>query len=116
MSCINQCAIALRTQSEVIDYRQDGSGVTATLSGGERVAGAALTGAEGLWSDISIRLLGDGPPQVLGHTIYRSVIPTEHIARGAALERSHAVGRSKIPHLPLTAAGLEDVQPRRHHP
>jgi len=43
------------------------------------VAGAALIGADGLWSRIRRQVVGDGMPRVSGHTTYRSVIPTERM-------------------------------------
>jgi salicylate hydroxylase len=61
----------------VVDYVQDGGSVTAILADGERVAGRALVVADGLWSSVRNRVVGDGAPRVSGHTTYRSVIPTE---------------------------------------
>jgi len=78
-ACREHPLITLRTASEVTDYEQDGSGVTALLADGERVAGTALIGADGLWSNIRRRVVGDGAPRVSGHTTYRSVIPTEQM-------------------------------------
>ena len=69
--------IELRTSSEIVDYAQDGRSVTATLASGDTVTGAALIGADGLWSNIRKKVVGDGMPRVSGHTTYRSVIPTE---------------------------------------
>lgn len=69
--------IELRTHSGVEQYEQDGSSVTAILSGAEQVKGTALIGADGLWSNVRSQLAADGPPRVSGHTTYRSVIPTE---------------------------------------
>jgi salicylate hydroxylase len=71
--------IELCTSSEVVDYEQDGSHVTAVLRNGERILGGALIGADGLWSVVRKRVIGDGAPKVSGHTSYRSVIPTEHM-------------------------------------
>ncbi len=71
--------VELRSGAEVIDYDQDAGSVTAILADGERVRGRALIGADGLWSNIRKRVIGDGPPRVSGHTTYRSVIPTEEM-------------------------------------
>lgn len=68
--------VELRSGAEVIDYDQDPQGVTAILADGDRVRGRALIGADGLWSNIRKRVIGDGAPRVSGHTTYRSVIPT----------------------------------------
>ncbi len=38
-----------------------------------------LIGADGIRSAVRARLVGDGRPQVSGHTIYRSVIPMERV-------------------------------------
>ncbi len=71
--------IELRTSSEVVGYKQDGSVVSALLADGSRVAGAALIAADGLWSNVRKQVVGDGPPRVSGHSTYRSVIPTERM-------------------------------------
>src|SRR6185312_6181012 len=57
----------------------DGNTVTARLANGETVSGAALIGADGLWSNVRQQVVGDGAPRVSGHTTYRSVIPTEQM-------------------------------------
>ncbi len=75
-ACRDNPRITLRTSSEVTGYAQDESAVRAHLASGETVTGAALIGADGLWSRIRRQLVGDGPPRVSGHTTYRSVIPT----------------------------------------
>ncbi len=78
-ACRDSRLIALRTRSAVDRYDQDGDGVTVTLRSGERVAGAALIGADGLRSRIRAQLVGDGEPRVSGHTTFRSVIPAERM-------------------------------------
>jgi salicylate hydroxylase len=78
-ACREHPLIRLRTASEVVDAAQDGAQVEAILADGTRVEGAALIGADGLWSRLRARVVGDGPPRVSGHTTYRSVIPTEHM-------------------------------------
>ena len=78
-ACRESPHVTLRTSAEVVGYGQDGSGVTARLATGETVTGAALIGADGLWSAVRRQVVGDGPPRVSGHTTYRSVIPTERM-------------------------------------
>jgi 3-hydroxybenzoate 6-monooxygenase len=78
-ACQDHPLVDLHTSSEVADYEQDGSSVTAMLGNGERVTGSLLIGADGLWSKIRKRVVGDGAPRVSGHTTYRSVIPTEEM-------------------------------------
>ena len=75
-ACRADSRIALRVDSEVIGYEQDGDGVAARLTSGEIVKGAALIGADGLWSNVRRQVVGDGAPRVSGHSTYRSVIPT----------------------------------------
>jgi 2-polyprenyl-6-methoxyphenol hydroxylase-like FAD-dependent oxidoreductase len=76
-ACRDSDLIVLRTGCEVVGYDQDDTAVTAGLASGETVRGAVLIGADGLWSNIRKRIVGDGPPRVSGHTTYRSVIPTD---------------------------------------
>ncbi len=77
--CRDHALIALRTSADVQGYDQDGGGVVAQLANGESVAGAALIGADGLWSNVRRLVTADGAPRVSGHTTYRSVIPTERM-------------------------------------
>jgi 2-polyprenyl-6-methoxyphenol hydroxylase-like FAD-dependent oxidoreductase len=76
-ACKDNGRVDLRVSSKVSRYEQTGQAVTVTLASGDRVSGAALIGADGLWSSIRAQLVGDGAPIVSGHTTYRSVIPTE---------------------------------------
>lgn len=76
-ACREHPLVALRTGAEVVRYDQDGDTVAAFLADGEAVRGAALIGADGLWSRVRTQLVSDGAPRVSGHTTYRSVIPTE---------------------------------------
>jgi len=76
-ACKDHPRITLTVNAEVESYCQDADGVTAILASGEQIAGVALLGADGLWSNVRRQVLGDGAPRVSGHTTYRSVIPTE---------------------------------------
>jgi salicylate hydroxylase len=75
-ACRDNPMIGLQSASEVADYANEGDAVSAVLADGSRVAGRALIGADGLWSKVRRRVIGDGKPRVSGHTTYRSVIPT----------------------------------------
>ncbi len=78
-ACRDSPLVDLRTAAEVTGFEQDGSGVRGTLASGETIAGAALIGADGLWSKVRAQVVGDGAPRVTGHTTYRSVIPTDRM-------------------------------------
>ena len=78
-TCREHDLIELHPNSEVLDYEQDGVSVTVHMANGDTVSGRALIGADGLWSNIRKRVVGDGAPRVSGHTTYRSVIPTEQM-------------------------------------
>jgi 2-polyprenyl-6-methoxyphenol hydroxylase-like FAD-dependent oxidoreductase len=78
-ACRDSELIDLRVSSEVTGYDQDGTSVTAHLTGGGRVSGSLLIGADGLWSNVRKQVTADGAPRVSGHTTYRSVIPTEEM-------------------------------------
>lgn len=103
-ACEDSDLVDLRTSSEVVGYEQDGSGVTATLAGGETVNGIALVGADGLNSNIRRQLVGDGEPRVSGHTTYRSVIPTEQMPEELRWNAAVLWGGPKchIVHYPLS--------------
>jgi 3-hydroxybenzoate 6-monooxygenase len=78
-ACRNDPKITLRTGCAVTGYEQDGATVTVNLFSGEEVTGSMLIGADGLWSRVRQKVVGDGAPRVTGHTTYRSVIPTEQM-------------------------------------
>lgn len=102
-ACREHPLVALRTRAEVVRYAQEGGTVAAMLADGEAVRGAALIGADGLWSRVRDQLVGDGRPRVSGHTTYRSVIPTEHMPEGLRWNAATlwAGPRCHIVHYPL---------------
>ena len=77
-ACRESDLIELRTGAGVLGYEQDGSSIRVHHAKGSEI-GAALIGADGLWSNIRKQVVGDGAPRVSGHTTYRSVIPTEQM-------------------------------------
>ena len=78
-ACIANPLVEVRTNSEVVGYDSSGDTTFAVLKSGDKVAGAGLVGADGLWSRIRAQLVGDGAPRVTGHSTYRSVIKTEEM-------------------------------------
>jgi 3-hydroxybenzoate 6-monooxygenase len=78
-ACRSVASITLRTNSGVESFAQDESGVTAKLKSGEQLKGAALIGADGLWSGIRQTIVGDGKPRVSGHIAYRAVLKKEDV-------------------------------------
>jgi salicylate hydroxylase len=71
--------ITLRTGAKVESFEQDAGGVRVKLTGGEVVEGAALVGADGLWSRVREAIVGDGKPRVSGHIAYRAVLRREEV-------------------------------------
>ena len=78
-ACKTSELIKIKTSAEVVNYQQDNTGVTVILKNDERVNGCVLIGADGLWSNVRRKLVGDGAPLVSGHTTYRSVIPYDRM-------------------------------------
>src|SRR5947208_10083763 len=84
-ACRSSDLITLRKAQKVVAVEDRRDGVTVRTEAGESFAGAALVGADGLWSTIRQIVIGDGKPTVAGHITYRAVLPTtevpEHLRR-----------------------------------
>jgi 3-hydroxybenzoate 6-monooxygenase len=78
-ACKTLSKVKLRTNAGVASFTQDSASVTATLKSGEQLRGAALLGADGLWSGIRQAIVGDGKPRVSGHIAYRAVLKKEDV-------------------------------------
>jgi 3-hydroxybenzoate 6-monooxygenase len=78
-ACRAQAHVTLRTNSKVESFTQTASTVHAKLASGETLTGAALIGADGLWSKIRSHIVGDGKPRVSGHIAYRAVLKKEDV-------------------------------------
>ncbi|MES2639963.1 MAG: FAD-dependent monooxygenase [Myxococcota bacterium] len=88
----------------VEDVRQDADGVTAVLSDGREVHGAALVGADGIHSAVRRALFGELAPRYAGYTCWRGVAPPNVVVPpGCTTERWGAGRRFGI--VPLGAAG-----------
>ena len=71
--------ITLRTEARLESFEQTADSVRVRLASGETLPGAALIGADGLWSKVREAVVGDGKPRVSGHIAYRAVLKSEDI-------------------------------------
>ena len=107
-ACRASPLIALHTGQTVVDYAGDGTHVTVRTEEGARFEGAALVGADGLWSRVRARVVGDGKPRVAGHIAYRAVLPIEKAPAHARVMRVTlwAGPRIHLVHYPLRRGEL----------
>jgi salicylate hydroxylase len=80
-ACRAEPSLVLETGVTLADIAEDDAGVTAVLEGGGTRRGAALVGADGLWSRVRGWLLDDGKPVATGHVACRAVLPMEAVPR-----------------------------------
>lgn len=74
-ACRAQSSVRLLTQQKLASFEDDGQQVKVTTETGDVHSGRALIGADGLWSKVRERIVGDGKPCVAGHIAYRAVLP-----------------------------------------
>jgi 3-hydroxybenzoate 6-monooxygenase len=77
-ACRRHPWITLRPGTAVTGYEHDGGGV-AVRTAGEPIPATALIAADGVHSAVRAQLVGDGAPEVVGITVYRTVIPMERV-------------------------------------
>ncbi len=70
-----QSGVTLSVDSEVTGFTQQDDGVTLKITGDRALRGDLLVGADGLWSQMRLQLLNDGPTQNTGHLAYRAQVP-----------------------------------------
>ena len=78
-ACKAQPQVRLSVNHKVTGFEDTGEGVRVFTEDGATHEGAALVGADGLWSLVRQQLVGDGKPRVSGHIAYRAVLPTEEV-------------------------------------
>lgn len=66
--------VALHTGEAVVDHADHADGVAVTTAAGRRWTADALLAADGVWSRIRERMLGDGRPTFSGHLAYRGLV------------------------------------------
>lgn len=75
-ACRKSNRIRLDASQKVVKVDETDGGVAITTESGKDYRGAALIGADGLWSTIRQMIVGDGKPKPAGHITYRAVLPT----------------------------------------
>jgi salicylate hydroxylase len=65
----------------VTGFELQSIGVSVELDGGERIAAAALIGADGVSSNVRKRIVGDGDPLPAGAIIFRATIPAAQMPK-----------------------------------
>ncbi|NNF78322.1 MAG: FAD-dependent oxidoreductase, partial [Rhizobiales bacterium] len=78
-ACERQHLVTHSLGQKILRYAEHDSGVEVHLESGESLSGAALIGADGLWSTIRGQMREDGPPTVSGHIAYRAVLPAGEV-------------------------------------
>jgi len=71
--------IRLDASQKIVEVDEVNGGIKAKTASGQDYRGAALVGADGLWSTIRQIVVGDGKPKPAGHITYRAVLPMPEI-------------------------------------
>jgi salicylate hydroxylase len=83
-ACKRREEITLEASRGLASFEERGGSVIVRCENGAEYEGAALIGADGLWSPTRAAIVADGAPRVAGHVTYRGVVPTDEI-----IDRSH---------------------------
>ncbi|HEY5065242.1 MAG TPA: 3-hydroxybenzoate 6-monooxygenase [Xanthobacteraceae bacterium] len=78
-ACRKSARIRLDDAQKIVAVDETGDGIVARAESGKEYRGAALIGADGLWSTIRQMVVGDGKPNVAGHITYRALLPTSEM-------------------------------------
>jgi 3-hydroxybenzoate 6-monooxygenase len=80
-ACHANDLVELQTDSRVKSFDFEQVRMSVVLASGERVAAAALVGADGVYSSVRKRILDDGEPLAAGAVIYRATIPAAEMPK-----------------------------------
>lgn len=102
-ACAASPLVELQVKQNVTGYEDTGEKVRVFTEAGTIHEGAALIGADGLWSAVRGQLVGDGKPRVSGHIAYRAVLPIAEVP--AHIDRNNIVlwagPKTHLVHYPL---------------
>ena len=71
--------ITLENSQKMTAFEDKGGHVVVSTENGGTYEAAALIGADGLWSSVREKIVGDGKPIRCGHITYRAVLPTSEV-------------------------------------
>jgi 3-hydroxybenzoate 6-monooxygenase len=102
-ACRAEPLIELHNATRVEGFEDTGNAVRVLVRDGGEFAGAALIGADGVWSRIREKLVGDGKPRVSGHIAYRAVLPASAVPEHLRLQAAvlWAGPKTHLVHYPL---------------
>ncbi|WP_405695629.1 FAD-dependent monooxygenase [Streptomyces coelicoflavus] len=112
-ACRDHPGIVLRASCPVVGYSHTGTAVRVRLAHSEHLVADALVGADGLHSAVRAQLVGDGAPRNAGITVYRSLVPMEHVPpdlRHPAVTWWAGPGRHFV-HYPIAGGRLLNLAP-----
>ena len=66
--------VDIRMGQTLVDWRETQDGLEARTASGQALEASALIGADGVWSAVRQRFLGDGLPRFTGHLAYRGLV------------------------------------------
>jgi 3-hydroxybenzoate 6-monooxygenase len=78
-ACKKSDRIRLDASQKVVKVEETSDGIVVRTESGKEYRGAALIGADGIWSSIREIVVGDGKPKPAGHITYRAVLPTSEM-------------------------------------
>jgi 3-hydroxybenzoate 6-monooxygenase len=78
-ACKKSDRIRLDASQKVVKVAETSDGIVVRTESGKEYRGAALIGADGIWSSIREIVVGDGKPKPAGHITYRAVLPTSEM-------------------------------------
>lgn len=110
-ACRESSLVALEHSQRVAAIEDTGEGVIAVTDGGKTYQGAAMIGADGLWSRVRGHLFDDGKPRVSGHVAYRAVLPFDEFPEALRWDAATlwAGPRNHLVHYPLRRRELFNI-------
>jgi len=78
-ACRQREEIVLSPSHGLKSFRQERNAVVVACDDGTEIEGAALVGADGLWSPTRQSVIADGAPRIAGHYVYRGVVPDAQV-------------------------------------